>query len=82
MLVRCALSDPSFPHDVETDLAYRKVVGWEQRRAAGGLHSLTLREVLDEYACYACIQRYRQNIAVTQIDLFEPSTDRAGSGGE
>jgi len=72
MRVRCQLSDPSSPHDVDTEHAYRRVTGWAQQRGAeGGIHALALRQSLHEYACYACIERAKKNIPIAQTTLFE-----------
>lgn len=70
MLVRCALSNPDAPHDVDTDIAFRKVSGWERRRTGGGLNALALRQSHDEYACYACIERLQKGISVSQTTLL------------
>lgn len=54
---------------------YRRVVGWERKagvRASGshGGSDITLRELLDEYACPGCIQLLRSGVAPAQESLL------------
>lgn len=55
------LIDPEHPR------TWRFVQGWEQRRDAGGLHALALREPQQRWACSECIEKERRGVAAEQM---------------
>lgn len=48
---------------------FRKVTGWEHPRADGGTNALALREPLDEYSCWSCIDRQRNGLDPLQTSM-------------
>lgn len=42
---------------VEPEAAYRRVTGFERRRAGGGTNALRLRQPHDVWACSPCVER-------------------------
>ena len=68
MDVRCEFCETLIdPHD---PLVFRKVTGWEQPRDGGGLHALVLREPLDAWACWSCVDRQRKGLDPLQASLI------------
>lgn len=67
MDVRCvfcgALVDP------EATTTFRKVIGWEHPRADGGTNAIALRQPVDEFACWSCIDRLRKGLDPLQASL-------------
>lgn len=53
MIVRCVMCG----EDVDADAlgTFRKVTGWESRRASGGTNALRMRQPLHEYAHRTCV---------------------------
>ncbi len=56
--------------DRESSRTYRRVIGWEHPRSEGGTNALALREPLDEWACFLCIDKLRRQIAPGQGSFF------------
>lgn len=48
---------------VNPELDWRRVVGWERRRAQGGTNAVALREPLGQWACRTCIDLRRSGHA-------------------
>lgn len=57
-------------NEVSANDDYRKVEGWERRRAAGGANTITLREPKDEWACKSCIDKLNRGISLDQGSLL------------
>ena len=64
LLVACALCGE--PVDAYSRLTYRRVVGWEKPRSAGGTNALALRQPLNTYAHSECIDKARRGIDAKQ----------------
>lgn len=58
------------PIDSGDRLTFRKIVGWEQVRHAGGTNQIHLRKPLDVFSCYSCISRLKRGLDVDQGALF------------
>jgi hypothetical protein len=43
--------------EIDPDLAYRHVSGFERKRPGGGTNALRLREPHDSWACSQCVDR-------------------------
>lgn len=56
--------------DVDPKQGYRKVTGWEQRRAAGGTNAVRLREASDQWACRWCIEKQAKGQHHAQTGMF------------
>lgn len=56
--------------DPASERTYRAVRGWEHPRVAGGTNALALREPLDEWACWSCIDRARRGLSPQQESLL------------
>ncbi len=55
---------------VSADRDYRKVVGWERNRAAGGTNAIAAREPQDEWACTTCIEKLKRGVTIEQQSLL------------
>lgn len=55
--------------DPDGPLTYRRVVGFERHRDAGGTNALRLRQPLEEFACYSCVDRAANGL------LHQPTLD-------
>ena len=55
--------------DPNSRLTYRRVVGWEHPRDAGGTNALALRQIQDRFACFSCIDKQRRGISLGQTTL-------------
>lgn len=56
---------------VDPNRDYRRVTGWEKRRAEGGTNALRCREPHeDEWACVSCIDRQASGVAPTQAAML------------
>lgn len=58
-------SDP-----IDPDQDFRKVIGWERRRGAGGTNAIKLRQPQDEWACRYCIAKLVKGISPTQGSML------------
>ena len=72
MKVPCEFSTPDHPHDVETSGAdaYRKEVGYERRRAAGGTNAIHQRRPTDTWCCGSCMRKLARNLNPAQEALL------------
>jgi hypothetical protein len=52
--------------EINPDVDYRKVEGFEQRRTQGGTNAIRLRKSLDVWACAHCVGRASKGVAPTQ----------------
>lgn len=55
---------------IDEDQDYRKVIGWERRRSAGGTNAIKLREPLDDWACRWCVEKQVKGLAPSQGALL------------
>jgi hypothetical protein len=55
---------------IDEDRDYRKVTGWEKRRAQGGTNALRGRETHDVWACRFCVDKQARGIAPEQTALI------------
>jgi hypothetical protein len=58
------------PVDPNKSGNFRKVQGWAETRKGGGVHGLTDRKELSEYACGPCMKLRRMGVHPAQVDLF------------
>jgi hypothetical protein len=56
--------------EIDAASDYRKIVGWERSRSAGGTNAVALREPTDEWACRWCIERLKRGITAEQGSLL------------
>lgn len=49
---------------------FRKVTGWAETRSRAGIHGLTDRRELGEYACGPCIKLFRAGVSPAQGGLL------------
>lgn len=68
MNVRCVYclewAEPSF--------AYQRIQGWERKASADsrrGGSDISLREHVDEFACFACVERKKAGVNIHQGTL-------------
>lgn len=65
-LVHCVLG----AHDVAHDSALQRVQGFQKPRKGGGANQIVLRENLDEYACWECVERAKRGISQDQAEMW------------
>jgi hypothetical protein len=65
-MVRCILGD----HMVEERQAMQRVQGFEKPRREGGANQIVLRETLNEWGCWECVNKLRAGVPIDQPGLF------------
>ena len=68
MNVPCSLCGE--PVDAFSPRVYRKVVGYERTRKAGGTNALALRQPLEEWAHLHCIEKVKHIGSARQESLL------------
>ncbi len=49
---------------------FRKVMGWAETRTGGGVHGITDRKELNEFACGPCMKLRKLGVSVGQGSLL------------
>ena len=55
---------------IDGSLDYRRVIGWERQRSAGGTNAIALREPQDEWACAECVRKLKRGVTLEQTSLL------------
>ncbi len=59
--------------DTQDQSAFRRVVGWERKAVSAsrkGGSDIVLRESIDDYACFACVERLKMGLNAAQESLL------------
>lgn len=56
--------------EVNPDVDYREVTGFERYRKAGGTNAIRLRKPGERWACTPCVDRMAKGIAYSQQSLL------------
>lgn len=65
--VRCSLCGQA---GIDPERDYRRVIGWERRRSAGGTNAVALRQPLGEWAHRNCVDLTTSGISLDQGAMF------------
>lgn len=65
-----ALKCTACDEDINPQLDYRQVIGWEKRRGTGGTNAIRLRKPQEIWMCSRCVDKEARKLNALQGSLI------------